>query len=93
MKPGDYLSTVLAAGKEFVSGDVYTFLGDSLLVCQGDETLMRRLTLAGADLDQVTADDVVIRDCSLDVTVNPDGVVYYGNDKEIRRLVPVKTEP
>ena len=93
MKPGDYLSTVLVSGKEFVSGDVYTFLGDSLLVCQGDETLMRRLTLAGADLDQVTADDVVIRDCSLDVTVNPDGVVYYSNDKEIRRLVPVKTEP
>jgi len=93
MKPGDYLSTVLVSGKEFVSGDVYTLLGDSLLVCQGDETLMRRLTLAGADLDQVTADDVVIRDCSLDVTVNPDGVVYYSNDKEIRRLVPVKTEP
>jgi glucose/arabinose dehydrogenase len=93
MKPGDYLSTVLVVGKEVVSGDVYPLLGDSLLVCQGDETLMRRLTLAGADLDQVTADDVVIRDCSLDVTVNPDGVVYYSNDKEIRRLVPVKTEP
>ena len=93
MKPGDYLSTVLVAGKEFVSGDVYPILGDSLLVCQGDETLMRRLTLAGADLDQVTANDVVIRDCSLGVTVNPDGVVYYSNDKEIRRLVPVKTEP
>jgi len=93
MKPGDYLSTVLSAGKEFVSGDLYPLLGDSMLVCQGDERLMRRLTLADTNLDQVTADDVVVRDCSLDVTVSPEGIVYYSNDKEIRRLVPVKSEP
>ena len=93
MNPGDYLSTVLVAGKEFVSGDVYPLFGDSLLVCQGDEKLMRRLTLTGANLDQVAANDVVVRDCSLDVTVSPDGIVYYSNEEEIRRLVPAKAEP
>ncbi len=32
---------------------------------------------------------VVVRDCRLDIAVNPDGIVYYSNEKEICRLVRV----
>jgi glucose/arabinose dehydrogenase len=93
MQPEDYLSPVVVNGKEFVSGDVYPLLSDSLLVCQTDDTLMRRLTLSGADLDEVVADDVVVRDCQWDIAVSPDGIIYYSNETEIRRLVPVEPKP
>ena len=92
MKPEDYLSPVVVNGKAFVSGDVYPLLSDSLLVCQTDDTLMRRLTLSGADLDEVIADDVVVRDCQWYIAVSPDGFIYYSNEEEIRRLVPVEPE-
>ncbi len=54
---------------------------------------MRRLVLAGPDFDQVTADDAIVDDCALDIAVSPDGIVYYSNGEEIRRLVPVEGEP
>ena len=67
-----------------------------MLVCQlGSETAagpaqprMRRLTLAPPEFDQVTADDVVVKDCKLSLAVSPDGTVYYSNDKEIRKMLP-----
>jgi glucose/arabinose dehydrogenase len=92
LTPEHYLSTVVAAGKEFVSGDVYPLLGDSLLVCESDTDLMRRLVLSGANLDQVESDDVVVKDCGRDIALSPDGIVYYSNEEEIRRLVPVEVE-
>ena len=74
------------AGIEFVSGDVYPALGDSLLVCEAATKYMRRLVLTP---NQATAksDDVVVADCSLSIVTSPDGTIYYGNDAEIRRLV------
>lgn len=84
---------VIVAGKEFVSGDVYPLLGDSLLVCESGTNLLRRLVLSGTDLDQVVEDDVVIGDCQFDIAISPDGIVYYANEEEIRRLVPVESEP
>jgi hypothetical protein len=44
--------------------------------------------LAPADFERVTANDVIARDCWLDVTVGPDGIIYYSNLTEIRRLLP-----
>ena len=88
MGPGDFDSTVGVSGMEFVSSKVYPLLGDSLLVCESRTQLMRRLVLAGANFDEVTEDDVIAKDCWLDVTTSPDGIVYYSNLKEIRRLVP-----
>ena len=93
MAPEDYLSTVVASGKGFVSGDVYPLLGDSLLVCETETALMRRLVLSGASLDQVESNDVVVRDCVRDIAVSPDGIVYYSNKEGIRRLDPVESEP
>ncbi len=91
MKPGDFLSLVVATGKEFVSGKVYPVLGDSLLVCQDYKTEMRRLALSEAR-DQVTSDDVLVSDCRYDIATSPDGIIYYSNDKEIRRLIPQPTK-
>lgn len=88
LTPDQYLSQVVAYGKEFVSGDVYPLLGNSLLVCEQATELMRRLILGGANLDQVESDEVVVEDCLGDITVSPDGIVYYSNGEEIRRLVP-----
>lgn len=92
MEPGDFLSSTGVSGSEFASGDVYPLLGDSLLVCEGLMGQLRRLVLTGTKLDRVTDDDVVVSDCGFDVTVSPDGVIYYGNETEIRRLVPLPVE-
>lgn len=91
VQPEDWTSTVGVAGMEFVSGDVYPLLGDSLLVCEFGTRLMRRLELGGSNFDQVVTDDVVLRDCQLDIAVSPDGIIYYSTGTEIRRLLP--TEP
>ncbi len=87
-RPEDFLSNVIVSGVAFASGAVYPTLGDSLMVCESGTGLLRRLVLAGADLQQVSASDIAPKDCKLDVAVSPDGIIYYSNDKEIRRLTP-----
>jgi len=79
-------SKVNPAGLAFVSGKVYSALGDSLLVCEAATKYMRRLVLS-ANQGKVTSDDIIVGDCTLDIAVAPDGRVYYSNDTEIRRLV------
>jgi len=91
VNPGDFLSFVTVSGLEFLSGGKYPLIGDSLLVCQREEKLLRRVVLAGPNFDQVSSDDVLIEGCQMDVAVSPEGIVYYSNDQEIRRLVPVAT--
>jgi glucose/arabinose dehydrogenase len=93
MQPGDFLSFVVVSGLEFASEEVYPLLGDSLLVCESETRLLRRLVLSGPELDQVTADDVIVEDCRFDIAVSPDGIIYYSNEEEIRRLVPEATSP
>jgi hypothetical protein len=93
MQPGEFLSIVVVSGLEFVSGEVYPFLGDSLLVCESETTLLRRLVLSGPELDRVTADDVVVKDCQFNVAVIPDAIVYCSKEDEIRRLIPQSTGP
>ena len=81
-------ASVRPAGIQFVSGDVYPALGDSLLVCQAADSFMRHLVLSGPNHDQVESDaDIIVDDCNLDIATSPDGVLYYANDTEIRRLV------
>ncbi len=87
-QPGDFGSSLGVLGMAFVSGDVYPLLGDGLLVCGGGN--MFRLVLSGNDLDQVVADDIVVDDCFRDIAISPDGIVYYSNETEIRRLVPLE---
>jgi hypothetical protein len=68
-------------------------LGDSLVICESRTQLMRRLIVAGPSFDQVTGDDVIARDCWLDVTANSDGLIYFANLTEIRRLIPPPVSP
>jgi len=92
LRPNDLDSTVGVSGIAFLSGDVYPSLGDSLVVCEHSTQVMRRLA-PPPTLELVTANDVIQRDCGLDVTVGPDGKIYYGNTYEIRRLIPPPTTP
>jgi len=91
--PSDFDSTVGGSGMEFISGTRYAVLGDSLVVCEARTQLLRRLVLAPPNLDKITANDVIARDCWLDVTVGPDGLIYYANLTEIRRLLPPAPSP
>jgi len=90
MSAGQFLSGVGVSGLAFVSAAQYPALGDGLLVC--DLTgILRRLVLSGPQLDQVSNDDVIVKDCKRSVAVSPDGTIYYSNDTEIRRLTLQKT--
>jgi glucose/arabinose dehydrogenase len=98
-EPTQYLSFVEVSGLAFAPGTRYPELGDSLFVCESQKSVispataptrgvLRRLVLGGADLNQVSANDVIVKDCKGDLTVSPDGTLYYANDGEIRRLIP-----
>ena len=84
---GQFQSGVGVAGIGFVSGGDYPALGDSLILCEGLTGFMRRLTLAGPNFDQVSAEDTVTYDCVRGIAISPDGIIYYSNHTEIRRLV------
>lgn len=75
-------------GLEFISGDVYPELGDSLLVCEWNTSEMHALRLGGPNEVRVLEDRVVSKDCQLDIVRDPRGIVHYSNDSEIRRLLP-----
>jgi len=83
-QPGQFQSVIVVSGLAFVSAAAYPALGDGLLVCSALDGLMRRLTFTGA---QVTATDIVVRDCDRDVAVAPDGTIYYSNQTGIIRLL------
>lgn len=89
----DFESVAGATGMEFVSGEVYPTLGDGLIFCASATQELRRLVLPAPNFDSITADEVVARNCWLDVTVSPDGFIYYSNLTEIRRLVPAPESP
>jgi len=88
MNASDFKSTVGVSGMEFISSAAYPSLGDSLVVCESGTQLLRRLVLTSPNLDQVTGNDVISRDCWLDIAIGPDGLIYYSNQTEIRRLMP-----
>jgi len=89
LNTSDFLATfVEVSGVDFVSAAKYPQLGDSLLVCELGTGVLRRLVLGGPNGEQVSANDVLVRDCKRDVTVGPDGMIYYSTETEIRKLVP-----
>ena len=87
--PEQFGSNVDVTGMAFISGEVYPTLGDSLLACESYTSIMRSLTLSGAEFNQVTArEDPVMKDCRYAIAVSPEGIVYYSNLTDIRRLTP-----
>ena len=98
-EPTQYLSFVEVSGLAFAPGSRYAALGDSLFVCESQKSVispataptrgvLRRLVLSGADFNQVSGNDLIVKDCKGDLAVAPDGTLYYANDGEIRRLMP-----
>ena len=88
-RPGQFISTVAPTGIEFVTSDAYPqLISSSLLVCEFNPGIMRHFYLAGAEQDVVVDGSIVVRDCRLDIAISPDGIIYYSNEKEIRRLLP-----
>ncbi len=87
-EPEDLPSNVAPTGLHFVSGEVYPTLGDGLLACEFNTKFMRRFQLAGPEKDQVIDDSVVVEDCTVAITGDGSGVIYYSNGQEVRRLVP-----
>jgi glucose/arabinose dehydrogenase len=87
--PYQFISTVAPTGIEFVTSDAYPLLiRSSLLICESNPAFMRHFYLEGEDQDVVVDGTLVVRDCRLDIVIGPDGLVYYSNENEIRRLVP-----
>jgi len=86
--PSEITSNVAPTGVQFVSGEVYPALGDGLLVCEFNTKFMRRLQFSGPAKDQVIDDSVAVEDCSVAITSDSDGVIYYSNGGDILRLVP-----
>lgn len=75
-------------GQEFVSGAIYSELGDSLLTCDWNTGTMLAFRLDGHGSDRVLGERAVTRDCQLDIALGPGGIIYYSNHGEIRRLLP-----
>ena len=92
-KPADFDSSVGASGIAFISAKKYEVLGDSLVYCEIRTQQLHRLLLAQPNLDAITANDVIARDCWLDVTVGPDGLLYYANLTEIRKSIAPTPTP
>lgn len=88
MRPETFASNVAPTGVRFVSADVYPSLGDTLLSCEYNTGFIRRILLAGPNLDFVGDDSIVVQDCNLTMTTDPGGIVYYSGLREIRRLLP-----
>ena len=97
MQPGDFLSFVEISALEFAVRDRYPTLGDALIVCESwrseaDEDgtpsrgVMRRVVLSGADLDTVETSEEITRECRGNLSIAPDGTIYYASDTEVRKL-------
>jgi glucose/arabinose dehydrogenase len=78
--------TSAPTGIDYVDGEVYPSLGDSLLVCQWRNSQMRHLELSAYNV--VASEETLLDGCSLDVEINPvTGAIYYTNASTIRRLI------
>ncbi|MFN8526138.1 MAG: PQQ-dependent sugar dehydrogenase [Chloroflexota bacterium] len=81
--------TIGPVGIVFYTGDqIPQFKGD-LFFCAVVSGTLTRLRLGGQELDRVVAADVQANNCQLDVSVGPDGGLYYSNmGGQIIRLGP-----
>jgi glucose/arabinose dehydrogenase len=92
---GEFLSYVEVSALAFAPGNRYPTLGDSLFVCESHRYdkespgVLRRIVFAGDS--QITADDLIVKDCKGDVETSPDGTVYYSTATQILRLLPPAT--
>lgn len=93
LQPTDFLSYTEIQGLSFLSGSSYSQLSDSLLVCHSEKSVLRETPSPGAlrqvtlaSSDAVASSTLIVNDCKGEV-VSHNGVVYYANGTEIRKLV------
>ena len=83
--------TAAPVGIEYVDGDIYPSLGDSLLACQFRNGKMVHLQLGGEAQDEVLNffgfGEILRTDCGLDIAISPMGGIYYSNPTTIIRLL------
>ncbi len=84
--PGEFGTNVAPAGVAFLRGTKYPRFGEGLLVCQFVTKELHILTLGGADQNDVTEDTTLNGDCSFNVEIGPDGLIYYSNREGIFRI-------
>lgn len=91
--PGGFLSLVEVSGLSFLEGSTYTGVTDSLIVCESEKSpvgevvspgVLRRLVLS--DPETVATSDVITKDCKGEAVSN-NGVVYYANSNQIKKLI------
>lgn len=87
-RPEDFDSTVAVWGMEFISGDKYPTLTDSLLLCESIPHFIVKVSIPAPAGGNITASEAIVEDCWGDITTSPDGTIYYSNLNEIRRLIP-----
>ena len=86
--PAEVSSSAAPTGFDFITAEVYPTLGDGIVACEVKTGFLRRLQLTGPNRDQVGDDSVIAEDCLVAVTTSPDGIVYYSDGGDIRRLPP-----
>jgi glucose/arabinose dehydrogenase len=83
-------STVAPVGITAIDGDLFPSLGDSLIICEFRNGVLRLLQLGGPALDQVIAEPRLVNtgpnSCLVDVELSPSGQIYYTTYNSIRRL-------
>lgn len=67
-------------------GAMFPELQESLFFCAFRTGKLRRLTLAGEDLDRVDSQQRLEAECRLGLTVGPDGALYAASMTKIVRL-------
>jgi glucose/arabinose dehydrogenase len=97
-QPGDFLSFAESQGIDFLVSSAYSQLGDSLLVCQSEKSVVHNFVSNGA-LRQFTmgntgvaSSSIVVNDCRGEVVAH-EGEVYYTTRAEIRKLIEGSAAP
>lgn len=72
-------------GLAFYNGAMFPELKNDLLFCGVHVGSLQRMRLAGADQRQVSSVESLAEECRLDVTVGPDGAIYFASINRIYR--------
>jgi hypothetical protein len=70
----------------FYTGSMFPELANDLLYCGVHLGSLMRARLGGPELDQIQHQDELAEECRLDVTVGPDGAIYYAGINRIYRF-------
>ena len=76
------------AGLTFYTGELFRSYRNDLLFCAFGSSQLIRLRLAAPDYDRIEEEELLSRQCNLDVATGPDGAIYFTSVSQVLRLVP-----